>query len=56
MQVGQAVMVLCEEEDHVEALSKAVSPGVDLYGDDADSAELGIATYQGYLNGKTPAD
>lgn len=49
-------MVLCEEEGQVEALSKAVSPGVDFYGDNAGATGLGIATYQGYLNGKTPAD
>lgn len=49
-------MVLCEEEDHVEAVSKTVSPGVDFYGDDAAATGLQIATYQGYLNGKTPAE
>lgn len=49
-------MVLCEEEDHVQALSEAASPGVDVYGDDAGATGLAIATYQGYLNGKTPAD
>lgn len=53
MQVGQAVMAMCEEEENVEALRKAASPGVDFYGDGGD-AELRIATYQGYLNGKTP--
>lgn len=49
-------MVLCEEEDQVEALSKAESPGIDFYGDDAGAKGLAIATYQGYLNGKTPAE
>lgn len=55
-QVGQALMVLCEEEDQVEALSKVESPGVDLYADDAGAMGHAIATYQGYLNGKTPAE
>lgn len=49
-------MVLCEEEGDVEALSKAGSPKVDFYADDAGAQGLAIATYQGYLNGKTPAD
>lgn len=55
-QVGQAVMALCEEEDQVEALSKAESPGIDFYAEDAGAKGLAIATYQGYLNGKTPAE
>eukprot|EP00903_Cladosiphon_okamuranus_P015896 g14681.t1 len=55
VEVGQAVMVLCDEEDQVEALSKAEGPGIDFYSDDAGAKGLAIATYQGYLNGKTPA-
>lgn len=43
---------MCEEEENVEALSKAVSPGMDLY-DDASVQGLRLATYQGYLNGET---
>lgn len=53
-QVGQAVMSMCEEEETVEILRKAPSPGVDFYTD--DGAGLRIATYQGYLNGKTPEE
>ena len=49
-------MALCEEEDQVEALTTVDSPGVDLYGDDAGTKGLAIATYQGYLNAKTPAE
>lgn len=46
-------MVMCEEEESVEALRKAPKgPGVDLYSD--DGAGLRITTLQGYLNGKTP--
>lgn len=48
-------MAMCEEEENVEALRNATSPGVDFYGDVGD-AGLRIATYQGYLNGMTPAD
>lgn len=51
-QVGQAVMVMCEEEKNVEMLRQAPSPGVDFYGEDC--TELRIATYQGYLSGETP--
>lgn len=46
-------MAMCEEEDHVDALSKAVRPRVDFY-EDGSAAGLRLATYQGYLNGKTP--
>ena len=53
-QVGQAVMSMCEEEETVDILRKAPSPGVDFYSD--GGATLRIATYQGYLNGKTPEE
>jgi len=47
---------MCEEEDHIDALSKAVNPGVDFYENGGAGGAAGhrIATYQGYLNGKTP--
>lgn len=54
-QVGQAVMAMCEEEENVEELHNATSPGVDFYSNDGDVG-LRIATYQGYLNGKTIAE
>lgn len=47
-------MSMCEEEETVEILRKAPSPGVDFYTD--AGAGLRIATYQGYLNGKTPEE
>lgn len=53
-QVGQAVMAMCEEEENVQALSGATSPGVDCYGGAGEGFR--IATYQGYLNQKTPAE
>eukprot|EP00752_Nemacystus_decipiens_P013840 g12287.t1 len=56
VEVGQAVMILCEEEDQVEALSEFKSPGVDFYADGAGTKGLAMATYQGYLNGKTRAE
>lgn len=55
MQVGQAVMAMCEEEENVEALRNATSPGIDFYGE-GGGAGLRIATYQGYLNGNAPAE
>ncbi|CAN0369334.1 unnamed protein product [Ectocarpus sp. 12 AP-2014] len=54
VEVGQAVMAMCEEEENVRALSGATSPGVDCYGGAGEG--LRIATYQGYLNHKTPAE
>lgn len=45
---------MCEEEENIEALKEAKNPGVDFYRENGDDsgAELRIATYQGYLNGK----
>lgn len=54
-QVGQAVMAMCEEEENVEELRNAKSPGVDFYSDGGETG-LRIATYQGYLNGKTTTE
>ncbi|CAM9369500.1 unnamed protein product [Scytosiphon promiscuus] len=53
VEVGQAVMAMCEEEENIEAVKEAKNPEVDFYRDaDGGGAGLRIATYQGYLNGK----
>ncbi|CBJ30837.1 pyruvate dehydrogenase E1 component subunit beta [Ectocarpus siliculosus] len=51
VEVGQAVMAMCEEEENVRALSGATSPSVDCYSGAGEGFR--IATYQGYLNHKT---
>ena len=45
---------MCEEEETVGILRKAPGPAVDFYTDGV--AGLRIATYQGYLSGKTPEE
>lgn len=48
-------MVMCEEEEDVDALRKVpTGPDVDLYSE--DGAGFRIAMLQGYLNGKTPEE